>query len=659
MHKRVLYVGIDLGDKTTSIFYTNSGNDDNTNCIQLPGTLGNSPLESVVCLLKSGKTILKDAISSYEISEIDTVYHNFKRKPGFLTKNQYHNMKEGIRLFLNHIFNSCEFQSIMGPLLQGKDKVVFCIGFPTNWSDTNIERYRQMIETSIIGLIDKDGFMGVPTEVVYERESTGAYVYINNLNKVTKQYHLKQSGNILVLDFGSSTVNVTALGRDSRHPLYSSGNNRFGGRQLDCLIASYCIQHLTKQQKDLFDDIDRHNNQIATRLMVLEASLTKEALSVKEKSICNLDIIDGARIRLSREDLHNIAFNIPMNTAVNIIPGIIKYNDSKSWVQELTDYLAEEKNTLQKNGILPELVILTGGGASMPLIQDICKLVFGTIQLIDASEASSVIARGLAVAAKNQEKSQVFDKEVAEYLKENLPKRIEGEFSSLVNALASDVAQYMGTRLKDELHNWKIGRTSTFDGVITQMRKIDSHILMQDSIQKWYETKVRTECEKELGVICKKYGAVEFTLPKRVQMKFDSIMLPYTRIFEAVCDVIVKTIGIIIVFLAGALALTGFGLVILAAAAGVAVPYLLFNGWESTKGVIVDNLRSVDLPDTARLLISDEKINQIVNDNIPEIKKSVERSVYSGKDSIKKSIESEISKQVNAKINEIRYELMI
>lgn len=665
MDRRILYIGIDLGDKTTSMFYVNSGSSDMTNCIQLPGTTGNTPLESTVCILKTGKSILGNSIEYYELDELDNVYHNFKYQPDEVKKNnpaQYKDMQTGINSLIDCIFHSEEFNTIMMPLAGGKDEIVFCIGYPTNWTEESIAEYEGMIKAGVLGEYEKKGsYLGVPVRITFERESTGAYVYINCLNRETNQFRLKDNGNILVLDFGSSTVNITALGRDSREVLYTSGNNRFGGRQLDALITQDCISSFKKDKKQLFAELDRLNDRAATKLLVVAASHLKEGLSTKEQSREYFPYIQE-NLRFDRKRLYNLATNTPIKAAEKIAPGLISANENDSWAEIMKRYLSSEKEILERKGIRPEMIILTGGGASMPIVQDICRKIFGNIQTLDASESSTVISRGLALSAKNMDRSNEFNEAIALFIKHSMPRKINAELSTLISAISRDIADILCRELELELRWWKTGVTDTFNDVIDRIRQIDANDIIRNekvgnSIRNWYQTRLYPGLDRELNNICQRFGARQFSLPKETTINLSSLALPSAGIVDAAIDAIMRVVSILTGVLAGLLALSGFGIPILAAAAGVAIPVLLIKGWESMKDIIIYNIREMSLPLPARMLLGEGKIMQIVHDNKPNIEEAVKRSLQTNTHFLAWPIKGMITDEIDDKIGEIRYEL--
>jgi len=662
MERRRLYIGIDLGDKTTSMFYANSGSSDMANCIQLPGTIGNAPLETTVCILKNGKRILSNEIEYYQLSELDRIYHNFKYQPDavkFMDTSLYRIMREGVRKFLDCVFESETFQNVMEPLLADKDEVVFCIGYPTNWSDESVREYQEMIRESCLGKYEEAGScFGVPVRICFERESTGAYVYING-NSI--EFQVKDKGNILVVDFGSSTVNITALGRDSRKALYSSGNNQFGGRQLDAVIAADCFSSLSREKKKFLKELDHLNKGAATKMLILAANQIKEELSGKEKCRKYISCIE-AELRYDKKKLYHIAMYTPMKVAAHIMPGLIEINENRSWAEAMEHYLRSEREKLRQNGIYPEMIILTGGGASMPLAQEICREVFGVVQTLNASESSTIIARGLALAAKNQEKADEFCTAVDDFVQNSLPNRINAEMSALIRRISDEITESLCEGLKQMLLKWQNGSIDTFHDVISRIRGMDANDIVsrqeiQNSIQGWYREKIYDRLNKELNNICEQYGIREFKLPKRIEIRLSSIHIASDEIVNQVAGVMVGTIVTLITIIIGILALSGIGLPILAVAAGVAVLVLIIKGWKGMKDSIVDGLKGMSIPGVARAMVSESEIDEAIKENAEQIKNAVQSSIQGNQASLKKSLSEAIGKQIQEKVVEIRYEL--
>lgn len=665
MSNTAIYVGIDIGDKTTSMYYV-TGMSDSQIGIKLPGTIGNEPLDSTVCVLKNGKKILKNSIDSYELRAIERIYHNFKYQPDLVKDTpKYFAMKAGVTSLIDCIFESAEFYSIIYPIVQNVDEIVFCIGYPTNWNEASLNEYKKIISSCILG---DEGRLyndfSKPVRVYFERESTGAYVYLNNQNRQSNCFNLSTGGNILVLDFGSSTVNITALGKDSRHALYSSGNNRFGGRQLDALIAADLISLFSSRQKKFFQELNRLNNNAAKKLLIIAAADIKENLSSHEKCKLNFSCMDGAVLKYDVSRLRNIALNTPMNFAKDIIPGIISDYEENSWGNKLKEYLASEKANLAHAGIQPEAVILTGGGASMPIVQQICTEVFGKIYSLNASDSSTIIARGLALSAKNIDKADDFVKAMERFVNESVPRKVEAEFSTLINAISKIVTEQICSDMQWKFISWRNGHTTTFNCVISGLRNdINMNTILQtqevaSSIQTWYQTKLYKSLNDELKAICQKFNAGNFNLPSTISISLSGLSLPSSNIVNQMIEVVIANVfGAFVVGLIIAMFLSVVGIPILAAAAGVSVPVLLFKGWEGFKQTIIDGLKPMDLPMFVRSLVNDNEIAKVVNDNRPQIESAVKGGIMRNRSGLESVIRNTITEQIDSKLSEIKYEL--
>ena len=614
--KNTIYIGVDLGDKTLSMFYANSGNSDLTNNIQLPGTIGNNPLETTIGVLYSREVILADNIDTYKIDEFRKVYHNFKYQPDIVKKNapiKFKRMEDGIRYLIDRVFDDEFFSSIIRPLLSDKDKVVFCIGYPTNWSDESRREYEEMIRKSVLGEFEKkQKYLNVPMELRFEKESTGAYTYINNLNKTTHLFSVHKTGNNLVIDMGSSTINITALGNDSNKTLYSSGDNRFGGRHLDALIATFLVNQFSDEEKALFDELNVNNSNVATRLLVIAASRLKEQLSTKSVAHIHFSCM-MKMLKLEKTQLEIIVTQISLKNAKNLIPEMVDEREERSWADRLSSFLVQEREKMFSKGIVPEIVILTGGGSAMPISQEICKRVFKNVQSLNASESSTVIARGLALCAKNADLANQFRNELKGFTNKPLKNIIDIEYESLENELAKELTDAWCNKLLGSLVIWRDGilyntleevYKANFAGMKmeTLMRTSDADRIISD----WFSKKLRPRIQINLNNICEKYGAGKLELPKKINIRLTKVDMPTY--------------------------LDGDGIAQLADFAGILVR-------------------------RARKLISDERLKKMVNNNKSRINVAITEELGKNQKYFKLKIKKEIISQIETKTNELKYEL--
>lgn len=667
MAEKILYIGIDLGDKTTSMFYANSGTSDMVNPIQLPGCIGSRPLETTVCALRSGETKLVDSLAYYELDEISKIYTNFKYQPDVVKKTnpeQYKTMAQGINAFIRAIFENDSFKETMRPLVQGKDRVVFCIGYPTNWSNESVQEYKKLITGKDLrnygvqqsSIFDSKTFMGVPMELRFEKESTGAYVYINNINSKERKWKIQAGGNVLVLDFGSSTVNVTALGKDSRHTLYSSGNNQFGGRQLDAVIAYDCLQLLPNNVRTTFFNLNRLNQGNPARLLMIGASHLKEKLSSQDACKENFDCMDVV-LRYDVDKLQHAAYEIPLGKANEIVPDIVQQNTNISWCDALRTYLFSEKKKLRENGIRPEMIILTGGGAAMPVTQAICTLVFGKVQALDASESQCVIAQGLALAAKNADRSRAFQEEIKKFIEHDLQTLIRAEMSTLIHAVSGCIKDQVCSKVQDEIKRWRNGYVSTLFATKRNISQIDYSAIskstaVQNAVNQWYKNTMRRTINSRLEMICKKYDARNFLLPESISFNLSDLRFSFS-LSDIENEMFIGVLGSLAVILVGLLAFTPLGLPILI---GLGIAALTEWGQDQI-GELLLKIEDYHFPQILRNRVSDDKIRKAIKENEEDIEKAINKSITSNSISIASSLKSQIAMQIEAKMAEIQFEL--
>lgn len=699
-----LYIGIDLGDRT----YSMNGVKNSSNeiiPIRLPGQTANAPILCSVGVRKDGRCELLRREDSYSPSDYSRILVNFKRRPTSIGKNSpmMQNYRFGVKTMLQLTLTDENTARIIHDLANGCSEIVFCIGYPTNWSEQDVKVFRSVIGESVLGDVDGlHALYGKPVRVQEERESTAAFIY-TRANK--DQFGIEKATKVLELDFGSSTINVTALTIGGNETMYNSGHNFFGGRMVDCLIADYYMRQLSVEELALIEDLDRNNHGAATRLLLLEACSAKEKLTASTTVRVVTDFIDR-RVSITRE-IYASLLEQPMAPRVSQFDLLtdIELNEfgSRSWREILVSYLKQEKDILEKKRIVPEIVIVTGGGALLPDIQDACRLIFVNhlapddetkkrtswlgrlmgkivgsggkqdkhISFLDAGEATSTISKGLAMAAKRVDQSADFNRAVEEFTNRKLVALIKAEIPSLADKVCGRVTDLICEKaVIPRLLEWRSGEYSTLDSTTSAIgrycasnefsKAVQSDPTIREAIKLWSEESLGRSVAGELSSICRQYNVKGFTLDTLNVMKTPAISIDGGAVVGGVYDLV----GAIVAVVAGLIAasLSTSALIVVLEIVAVFLPGLALAIAEIIAVipgglVILAGIAGVGvftLITSSWEAFRSEIINSISGAEIPVIMRKavsenrIRSSVLSKKDDIKKTIKDSISSRENA-----------
>ena len=699
-----LYIGIDLGDRTYSMNGVKSTSNE-TISIKLPGQTANAPILCAVGVRENGECELLRREDSYSPSDYSRILVNFKRRPTSIDRNSpmMRDYQFGVKAMLRLTLADENTAKTIRELAGGCSEIVFCIGYPTNWSEQDVKIFRSVIGESVLGdTAELRRLYGKPVRVQEERESTAAFIY-TRANK--DLFGIEKATKVLELDFGSSTVNVTALTIGANETMYNSGHNFFGGRMVDCLIADYYMRQLFGEEMELIADLDRNNHGAATRLILLEACSTKEKLTASTTVRIATDFIDR-RISITHET-YTALLEQPMAPHVSQF-GLLTENElsefgNQSWREILASYLKREKDILAKNGIDPEMVIVTGGGALLPDIQDACRLIFANqvasdaetrkrvswlgrllstlsgsrdkrdkhISFLDAGEATSTISKGLAMAAKRVDRSAEFNHAVQNFTERKLITLIKAEIPSLADKVCGGITDLICEKaVIPHLLDWRNGEYATLDSATNAIggycasdrfsEVIQNDPTIREAIKIWSEDSLGRSVAGELSSICRQYNVKGFALDTLNVMKTPAINIDGGAVVGGVYDLVgavvavvagliaasLSTSALIVVLQIVALFLPGLAMIIAEIIAVIPGGLVILAGVAGV-GVFALITRGWDA-------FRSEIIDHISGAEIPVIMRKavsenrIRSSVISKKDDIKKTIRDSISSKENA-----------
>ncbi|HBL10408.1 MAG TPA: hypothetical protein DD379_03165, partial [Cyanobacteria bacterium UBA11162] len=310
--------------------------------------------------------------------------------------------------------------------------------------------------------------------------------------------------------------------------------------------------------------------------------------------------------------------------------------EGKSWIESFREAVNEAKEKLAQQGIVPKVVLMTGGASRMKFTREICEEIFPEpeTQIRPDPEPERCIALGLARVGRWDLRAAAFKDEINNLLdSKQLKQLIERHIPELIERLTQPLSEgLIENVIKRGLKDWQNNKIRTLadleNGMKTQaqqwMESDRTRQIINTQCISWFNSQIQSELAQETDPICRK-----FQIP-RSSLRFEEgidpgVVNPEISIGDAIlADTVMfivnlviggGTIGSII-----ALILTGHLTWPIALVYGVSV---LAAGVEITRSKTQEAIKEkVDVPSWSRsMLLSDSKIDSICEEMNPELER--------------------------------------
>lgn len=605
-------------------------------------------------------------------------------------------LKETIITFTNAIFNDDSYKERIKSAAVDSDEIVFCVGHPTNWSDLDIAIYELIMKNTILG---SGKYAGKSSSIIMEAESRAAFLYSKDAKS---QQKLKYGTCVLLVDVGSSTVDITAMSTNSYDRQYHTGNNYLGARSIDFMIRNWYLEELKKDQVKwkLYEKLSDSNPSINNALTLISRKVKEDLYSsnIKSKKIY---FADFPPIALKIDDLNNLIETTPVAKVLKEeidIPDR-EYADmgNRSWKDLFKDFLLEKKREMEKLGINISRIILTGSASKMPFVSDIIRCVFTDLEkdsLIFDMDPSRTISKGLALVGPANEKSKAFTEALNKLVDDKLNSIIENNIPYLAEHTGKVVEKIIIPIMKKRIQEWKDGKIKTLNEMNDKI-KADcsseslSNLLADNkeykqTIENWLKEKIGKDIAVELNALCKEFGVNDIGIddlnimtvptakidgPPIDPLAFVDVIKKIVAIIVGIISMvsittIMATIVVVLSFVSEALAaslfiaLAGMGPVgwgVLAGVVGITVAALIAGGFDGVKNLFQDRVRNFNLPKIARKALTENSINKSLTDaNIAQKIADAFRKKQT-KDDIIKEVSANLRGQIQNRAESIKY----
>lgn len=615
---------------------------------------------------------------------------------------EFNRFRDSVRIFTDTIFSNEQFKESVKFKSAGCDEIVFCVGHPTKWSELDRLIYKAILSESILG---KGTYLGKKSSLILAAESRAAYLYMRKNNSTA---NLGQSACSLLIDVGSSTIDITAVTNDSRNSQYNSGDNCLGVRGIDYLIKEWYVKNLDKLHPKyvpnptaIYQDTISHNPTQETALILICRMAKESAFSA---GIGQIGFALLFPTKLTPDIINKLAKNAPIGSALKKIADISNSEIAKlnnlTWTELFRNFLEEQKAEIENRQLKIGRVIMTGSATRMTFVPEIIKQVFSGISK-DAlwldSNPSRSISRGLALVGPSDAKSKQFQERMKKLNSEDIPRIIKGDLSPLADGLAPVVESIVTDIILADVGLWRRDHITTIDDMIAKIKRdlseerltdrLKNSDKYKDAVKNWTVNTLGKDIALQLKVICEEYNVHEFSLeslnvmtnvpinPGTGTIEVDPLGGPVDFVGSIVAIIggiitfiifpsILVAIGLIVGSISSTLgaliftvlsAIGPVGWTIIAAVAAVAVIGIIADGFDSVKQKFNRKVKTYDLPIWVRERVTDDDIRAKISAS--DIKGKIQSALLEdkNKNKIVESISNGITEQVKQRTDAIKF----
>ena len=562
--------------------------------------------------------------------------------------------QEAVVTFTNAVFEDPKYKAAVVGQSINSSKVVFCIGHPTKWLPVDVAIYRFILSASVLG---EKTYAGKPAEMVLAAESRAAFLYVKNQGN---SFSVDEGKSVLLIDVGSSTIDVSALTMDSRNVEFNSGNNYMGARSIDFLIRDWYIGNLAKDPADwaAFQEMLDLNKTLDQTLTLFCRIAKEKVFSLKAHKAKIGFLPNFPDPMLTIDQVCSLASEMPIGPVLKqyaVIPANVADSmGRKSWIYLFREFIQECRAKMEAENINISRIILTGSASQMPFVREVVQGVYaelGEDAILKDMDTSRSISMGLALVGPSALMAERFSNAVNNLMETEVPQCIRDNLPALADELSIVIQNIIVENIvKKHVRKWRKREYKTLNDMTAAIErdcrqdKLSPLLLgnkaYNDTIGNWMKDKVGADIAQRLMKICERFGVKGLTLDSLNVMKTPDIHLdglnfgPLDPIMDAIAvvvgivagvitySILPVIIGVIIgiimlisfdfaMLLLGLLAsIPGVGLPLLIAIAGVAVANMIIAGKDGAKQKVASQVQAYDLPQFARDLLTDEKVDE-------------------------------------------------
>ncbi|MHC5762256.1 Hsp70 family protein [Nostoc sp.] len=539
--------------------------------------------------------------------------------------------------------------------LVGGEGSYFYIGCPSGWTVSDRTEYQKLLQEA-----------GIPQLNVVP-ESRAAFMQAKEAGKL--EYD-KLLASVLIVDIGSSTTDFTLVKSLEEIPI-DFGSNTLGASLIDKAIFARTLAN--HEQKALLEKVFKEypHHQARCELACRKA---------KEDYFSNEQLYsDPESFARGFESINEQIYFIPQVNKLlmeEILNQPLPELENHSWIKSFRNSLKEAKEKLEKLGIVPQLVLMTGGASRMKFTHVLCQEMFPEPETLlrPDPEPERCIAMGLARVGRWDLRAAAFKQEVNKLFTSNkLKGLIEKHIPELIESLTKPLTDgLIVNAVKPALKDWQKNKIRTLAdleialiGRAEQWLKSDASGNVSDerAVQiinyqcaYWFSNKIQPDLAAQTDPICRK-----FQIPRSSLRFEDSIdpnfVNPELQIGDAIlADTVAFIVNVVIG--GGAVAsiitliLTGHLTWPIALVYGASV---MAAGMELNRKTVQEVIKTkVDVPSWIRSnFLSDKKIEDMCEQIKPELEKVLQEQLTANQEAFDKlivKVEQGLQKSLSTKV---------
>lgn len=385
--ERIEYViGIDFGHGETSAAITRIDSEQDPEDIDLTGT-GQKTIPSVMHVGSENKITLGDGAVHQYTKEGGNFYAYFKQSPNTLNEQEIPNLNV-MKLFMKTVYETICYRR-SGELMEGstikQNHVVFiaCPSKSQKWDDQAMQNYVQLaldagLPIAGVSIDDKFTLSGIV------RESRAAYIRMLQKNEVAQ----KSKEGILVVDYGSSTIDITYY-KEDEHPVdkgYSLGAS---------IVEESILNYLHEYHKELDgDQAPDFLKSLKEQNFPLYTGVLYKMRQQKEDFYSDFEYADFIEFKYRFPAIYG-----KIKLDVEISKATLTQKILKDYIENVKCAFVDFKENIIKDKPIT-LLVLTGGASRMNFVHDLAKSVFGDVKMLPPQDPSLTVSNGIATAGR-------------------------------------------------------------------------------------------------------------------------------------------------------------------------------------------------------------------------------------------------------------------
>jgi len=523
-------IGFDLGHGEFSVSCVSDDKLDIPKCVEINNK--KSQITAVAITQNDEVFIGEGAITTFR--KIKELWVGFKRRPN---GNPEFNYK------IQMLFNKAIQKSVAGNKIELTADTLILVGCPSEWSKDNQREYQNILEETFSEPLEQQ------PKVLVIPESRAALQFA----KVSHNFSIKelQTSTVVLLDFGSSTVDMTLLqiGKDI-HDLDFGCD--LGAFLLDELIFCKIINLLDEKERDDYCNYLKYNTLNIGRCLLKARELKESYFIIEQHDFKENVPLDKGGVDLESEDgdYYPLSFKLTMGQIRKLIYetklGHIEESvhnwhfpeelfffpppeySNFSYFDALTRFIEAANEKLEGNYYKSKVTktLITGGAARMGLVNKITESVFSQASSVSMNEPEINVALGLAYRGRAEVLSARYVRDVDDQIFSNIKTMIKEHRDKLYILVTKDITKSIEKIINKEVENACKNNAKPEDLVEKCSKSVDHWISdgylkskVKSATEKWFTSNITDRLNDLLYQISILHSMGAITIEKETALR--------------------------------------------------------------------------------------------------------------------------------------------